>query len=81
MPIYEFRCSRCNDCFEVLVLAREETLETRCPKCGSEEFERVLSRACVIGGSSGDAAESPTRRTRSCSAGSCTTWDLPGHSR
>ncbi len=81
MPIYEFRCTQCNDCFEVLVLAREEEMVARCPKCGSEEFERVMSRAAVIGGASAPSGESATCRTRSCSAGSCTTWDLPGHTR
>lgn len=81
MPIYEFRCAQCNDCFEVLVLARDEPLEPRCPKCGSEEFERIMSRASVITGAGGEGREAATCRTRSCSAGSCTTWDLPGHTR
>jgi putative FmdB family regulatory protein len=44
MPIYEFRCLKCNDCFEFLLRNQEEQIELRCPKCKSEEFERVPRR-------------------------------------
>jgi putative FmdB family regulatory protein len=44
MPIYEFRCLKCNDCFEFLLRNQEEQIELRCPKCKSEEFERVHGR-------------------------------------
>jgi putative FmdB family regulatory protein len=81
MPIYEFRCLACNDCFEILVMKQQEQSELRCPKCSSEEFERVISRTCYAMGAAQDAAAGPQARTRSCSAGSCTTWELPGHSR
>lgn len=77
MPIYEFRCLKCNECFEMLVMNSEETFETRCPKCKSEDFERIMSAASftVGAGSNSPVAES---RTRTCSGGSCTTYDIPG---
>lgn len=82
MPIYEFKCSSCNECFEILVLKKEEEVEARCPKCGCEEFERVMSKTCYAIGSSGAGqGSSVSAKTRSCSGGSCTTWDIPGHSR
>ncbi|MBA3029837.1 MAG: zinc ribbon domain-containing protein, partial [Desulfobacteraceae bacterium] len=31
MPIYEFKCLKCNDCFEILIMGRDETVETKCP--------------------------------------------------
>ncbi len=80
MPIYEFRCLKCDDCFELLVVNRDDPVEMRCPKCKSEEFERVLSVSShsVRSGSGGEA---PRVQTRSCPGGSCTTLDLPGPSR
>ena len=79
MPIYEFRCLKCNECFELLVVKRNEPVEMRCPHCKSEEFERVLSVSnhSIRGGSGG---EGPQVQTRSCPSGSCTTLELPGPS-
>ena len=77
MPIYEFRCSACKALFELLILSSDEQVTMRCPKCQSEEFERVLSTASYAmgGGKSG-----VTSTTRNCSEGSCTTYTLPGPS-
>jgi len=80
MPIYEFRCLQCNECFEILVINRDEPVQMHCPKCKSEEFERVLSVSNhSIGGGSG--GRQPQMQTRSCPSGSCTTLDIPGPSR
>ena len=38
MPIYEFRCLKCNDCFEFLSMNQDDQVELRCPKCKSEDF-------------------------------------------
>ena len=80
MPIYEFRCLKCNECFELLVINRNDPVQMCCPKCNSEEFERVLSVSnhSISGGSGG---QGPQAQTRSCPSGSCTTLDLPGPSR
>lgn len=81
MPIFEFRCFACNEYFEILVMNQKDSVELRCPKCSSEEFERVLSKTCYTMGS-GTASESgPRAQTRTCSGGACTTWEIPGHSR
>lgn len=81
MPIYEFRCLNCNECFEFLLMNQEEQVELRCPQCKSEEFERILSASChAIGDGSGKSAGA-TSTSRTCSSGSCTTYDLPGPSR
>ena len=34
MPIYEFRCLSCNECFEILVMKKDEEVAANCPKCG-----------------------------------------------
>jgi putative FmdB family regulatory protein len=46
MPIYEFRCLGCGHVFEFLKL-KKEAEEMKCPKCNSEEVERVLSVVSV----------------------------------
>lgn len=81
MPLYEFRCLSCNECFEILVLRQDEEIESCCPKCGSEEFERILSKTCYTVGSGSERTPGASAQTKTCSSGSCTTWNIPGHSR
>ncbi|OQX17802.1 MAG: FmdB family transcriptional regulator [Desulfobacteraceae bacterium IS3] len=76
MPIYEFRCLKCNEVFEKLVMKNDE-VELRCPKCKSEDFERVLSNTNYSMGSGGVKSE-VNSQTRTCSSGSCTTYNIPG---
>jgi putative FmdB family regulatory protein len=58
MPIYEFRCARCGEEFEALLPIGSAA--PRCPSCGAERSERLISRiagrvvagaACACGGS------------------------------
>ena len=49
MPMYEYRCPRCDDEFEELV--RNKDVRVTCPVCGSAEVERILSKvAFSVGG-------------------------------
>ncbi|MCP4622517.1 MAG: zinc ribbon domain-containing protein [bacterium] len=81
MPLYEFRCLKCHECFEFLVMKEEEQVELGCPKCKSEDFERVLSVAGHCMGGDSAKGESAQSTTRNCPGGSCTTYDIPGPSR
>ena len=81
MPIYEFRCLKCNDCFEFLSMNQDDQVELRCPKCKSEDFERVLSASGHTMGCASAENSSAQSKTRSCPSGSCTTYNLPGHSQ
>lgn len=83
MPIYEFKCRECEEFFELLVMGKTEEDEMKCPKCGAQSFERIMSRTNfnVTGGSS--ACSGPSDGTagvheRQCSSGSCTTYTVPG---
>ncbi len=78
MPLYEFRCLKCNECFEFLVMKSDDQLEMRCPECKSEDFERVLSVSCHTMGGSASDTQAAQSKTRSCPGGSCTTYDIPG---
>jgi len=87
MPIFEFKCVKCGEFVEVLVMgSSSDEDEIVCPKCGAQEFERVLSvtsHNMKDGGGasckSASTATSPYTQTRSCSGGSCTTYTVPGN--
>ena len=76
MPIYEFRCLGCGHVFEFLKL-KKEAEEMKCPKCNSEEVERVLSVVSVSKAHSGKASST----VKSCGGGTCATIDVPGPKR
>jgi putative FmdB family regulatory protein len=76
MPIYEFRCLGCGHVFEFLKL-KKEAEEMKCPKCNSEEVERVLSTVNVAKSVSGKTSST----VKSCGGGTCATIDVPGPKR
>jgi putative FmdB family regulatory protein len=77
MPIYEFKCNQCDECFEILLMKSREEEEAKCPACGSQAFERVMS--CTHYAVTGTGARAGAQRqTRTCSGGSCSTVELPG---
>ena len=82
MPIFEFKCTKCQEYIEILIMGpNDDQVEMKCSKCGCEELERILS-STNINMAPGSAAKSQSStQTRTCSSGSCTTWNLPGHSR
>jgi putative FmdB family regulatory protein len=81
MPIYEFKCLKCQAYFEMLMMNKDEDFELKCPECKSEDFERIISSTNFAMGDSSDSSNKPSNTTRTCSSGSCTTYEIPGHSR
>jgi putative FmdB family regulatory protein len=79
MPIFEFRCLKCGKLFEKLfILGSMEQVEIACPECGSDSFERVISKTNYVMGS-GKGGTKPGVTTKSCSSGnSCTSFEIPG---
>ncbi len=48
MPIYEYECGACNHRFSETLSIRElATHKPRCPRCGSEDVQRVVSQVSV----------------------------------
>jgi len=81
MPLYEFKCLKCQTYFEMLVMNKDEEVELKCPECKSEDFERIISSTNFAMGDSSDSSNKPSATTRTCSSGSSTTYEIPGHSR
>jgi putative FmdB family regulatory protein len=81
MPIFEFRCLKCEEVFEILRMSSEDEMEMKCPQCGAEDLERVLSTTSYAMGFAGGESRGPEVRTRECGAGSCSTLELPGYSK
>jgi len=86
MPIYEFKCLKCNEHFEFLVMNRDDEFEMKCDNCNSVDFERIISTTNFsmgnVGGNNGSGT-SPGVATenRTCQSGSCTTYEIPGPTR
>lgn len=59
MPIYEYRCPKCDLKFELRRSLNEGDSDLRCPRCGAKGPIRLLSR--FAGGSSAEScAPSPS---------------------
>jgi putative FmdB family regulatory protein len=43
MPLYEYRCAECGENFEQLRRMRDADNGVVCPRCQSEDVERLLS--------------------------------------
>lgn len=57
MPIFEYRCSACDERFDRLT-SRTERVAVRCPRCDGVRVERLLS-AFAVGKSQAPAAPGP----------------------
>ena len=74
MPIYEFKCLKCNEDFETLVFRSND--KVTCPHCESEDLERLMSScAHVSGGGGSGESYAPSTGTSSgcasCAGGDC----------
>jgi len=82
MPIYEFKCTNCNEYMEILMMGTDDDqVEMKCKKCGAETLERIISTTNFNMAGGTPAKSGASTENRSCSGESCTTWNLPGHSR
>jgi putative FmdB family regulatory protein len=65
VPIYEYRCTDCESSFSRLQKIGAGNDGVKCPKCGSEVVERLLSSFASTSGSPDVACPSAS----SCSSG------------
>ncbi|MEN6331030.1 MAG: zinc ribbon domain-containing protein [Smithella sp.] len=43
MPIYEYRCDKCKNEFEVVTISMSEKVKAVCPKCKSRKISKMMS--------------------------------------
>ena len=48
MPIYEYRCNGCRRRVSLLVRGYSDPPSKACPKCGSRDLSRLISRVAVL---------------------------------
>ena len=70
MPIYEFKCTKCGNQFEVLVSIGGEK-DVSCKNCGDGKVEKLISSFGIGGGSS--KLKNASDACTTCSATSCDT--------
>ena len=57
MPIYEYRCGGCRRRVSLLVRGFVDPPNKACPKCGSGELSRLISRVAVLKSGEGQLEE------------------------
>ncbi len=60
MPIYEYECLKCGQRFELRRHIADSDSNIRCPRCGTEKPQRVISAFMTGHGKGGCAPSSPT---------------------
>jgi len=70
MPIYEFKCMKCKNEFEYLVIGSNG--DVSCPDCNTKKVQRLMS-ACSFKGNGDFSSSSASSGCSSCSGGSCST--------
>jgi putative FmdB family regulatory protein len=81
MPIYEFICQECKHIFELLAIKEGDLVEIKCPTCGADNLERVMSKVTVTSGGGNSGKKQTPVENRSCFSGTCSTITLPGHTK
>ena len=58
MPIYEYICEDCGNCFETIVFQSESEKSPDCPECGKNNTKKQLSSFSCGSGGIGDSLSS-----------------------
>jgi len=51
MPIYEYRCEKCGESFELLRSMSLSDADAPCPRCGTPSKKKFSVFACTVKGS------------------------------
>jgi len=71
MPIFEYKCLKCESEFEKLVFGAASANEILCPDCQSDEVEQLFSCFNGVTRSGDGTTKSMSSGCSSCSASSC----------
>lgn len=72
MPTYDFKCEDCGHVFELFLTFTQQDSHPaiRCPKCSSEQIQRVWTAPVTIGAITGASGErSPVGGMPACGCG------------
>lgn len=74
MPIYDYRCRECGRVSEVFL--RSSNVEVRCPHCGGEDMERLVSASYTIRMDAATPGTTCCGRTERCETPPCSSEDV-----
>ena len=74
MPIYDFQCRQCGKVSELL-LRGAGGLAARCPDCGSEDLEKLVSASYVIKTTAQAQGSTCCGRTERCETPPCSSGE------
>jgi putative FmdB family regulatory protein len=53
MPIYEYKCNNCGNCFEQIVFPSDDLDRFKCLSCGDRDISRLVSSFSRVSSGSG----------------------------
>lgn len=71
MPIYEYKCAKCDNQFEQLVKSMDSKETITCPQCGGKKVEKMLSVFAARQGQPAPAAAAASGCGNCGQAGAC----------
>jgi len=74
VPIYDYKCRQCGQVCEVFQRSQDER-PVKCPNCGGESLERLISTFRVLGSGTSEGATCCGRDTR-CDSPPCSVDDV-----
>jgi putative FmdB family regulatory protein len=60
MPIYEYQCRKCGEAFEKIQKVDEGGESLKCPSCGEQGPQKVLSGFCSLKSSESSSSCGPS---------------------
>ena len=71
MPIYDFKCQECGTISEILLRSSDQA--ARCPDCGGENMERLISASYMVKTDVAGPGTTCCGRTERCETPPCST--------
>jgi len=75
MPIYDFRCWECGKVSEIFLRSANDQV-VRCPDCGSNNMERLISASYMIKMGTSAPGTTCCGKTEHCEMPPCSTEDI-----
>jgi putative FmdB family regulatory protein len=66
MPVYDYKCTECNETYDIFHKGSEIAADVICPHCGSGDHKRLISAPSISMGSVSSGSDGPV-----CGSGCC----------